>query len=81
MRQLVNVISGLTLVSALSLVGCANTSKEAAGTGVGAVTGAAIGYGVGGGAVGTIGGAAVGAVVGNVVGKSMDEEDKKNESK
>lgn len=63
----------LAVVLSLSLVGCANTSNEAWGTGGGAVAGAALGYGLGGGAWGTVGGAAAGAVVGNAIGKSMDE--------
>lgn len=65
---------GLITILTFILAGCANTSKEAWGTGGGAVAGAALGYGLGGGAVGTIGGAAAGAVVGNAIGKSMEGE-------
>lgn len=68
-----NKFMAMTLIAmTLTLVGCAGTSKEAWGTGAGAVTGAALGYGLGGGAVGTIGGAAAGAVVGNAIGKGME---------
>lgn len=63
----------LALILSISLMGCANTSKEAWGTGGGAVAGAALGYGLGGGAAGTIGGAAAGALIGNQIGKGMED--------
>ncbi|OGT45866.1 MAG: hypothetical protein A3E83_00620 [Gammaproteobacteria bacterium RIFCSPHIGHO2_12_FULL_41_20] len=63
----------------VSLVGCANTSKQDVGTVTGAVAGGLLGsvFGQGGGKVLAVGiGAVAGAFIGHAIGKSMDETDK-----
>ncbi len=56
----------------IGLTGCAGTSNQQLGTGVGAVAGGVAGNALFGGTVGTVGGAAAGALVGNEVGKRSD---------
>ncbi len=73
-------------ISALSLAlnGCANTSKTAAGAGIGALTGAGTGALIGslaggkdGGWIGALAGAAGGALIGTGIGYYLDEQDRK----
>jgi len=65
-----SIMGIVATASLLSLVACADMSRQdrdtVVGAGIGGVAGAAL---TGGSALGTVGGAAVGGVVGNQVGK------------
>lgn len=70
--------SCVTGIIALSLVGCADITKQDVGVLTGGVVGGVIGSHVGGGAGRTaciLGGSIIGAMIGGSVGKSMDELD------
>ena len=67
-------LTGLSLLAAISLVGC--DTYEQSGAATGAVVGGLLGNQVGGGSgrvLATIAGATAGSIVGGNVGKSMDE--------
>lgn len=69
----------VTVVVAMTLVGCAGMNKQQKGTAIGAGAGAAVGALAGGGVWGVLLGAAVGGVAGNLIGKQMDKQAKELE--
>jgi len=69
---LMTVLLGASLVT----TACANASKPATGTAIGAGAGGALGYAVGGGTGMLIGGA-IGGIFGYTAGKAMEEEDRR----
>lgn len=80
-RQLGFFVAGFCVAI---VMGCeTQPTKEAMGTGVGAVIGGLVGSQFGSGSgrtAATIGGVLLGAVVGNVIGKRMDEDDRRRMS-
>lgn len=72
-------IALVVLLCSISIVGCANMSKQDAGTIAGGVAGGLIGSTVGQGSgqvLAIAAGTLAGAYIGNMVGKSMDETDR-----
>lgn len=69
----------ITVVLAMTLVGCAGMNKQQKGTLIGAGAGAAVGAVAGGGIWGVLLGAAVGGAAGNLIGKEMDKQAKELE--
>ena len=69
----------ITVVLAMTLVGCAGMNKQQKGTLIGAGAGAAVGAAAGGGNWGVLLGAAVGGAAGNLIGKEMDKQAKELE--
>lgn len=61
--------SGVLLVAALGLGGCAGMTAQEKGTATGAAVGGVAGAAVGGGVLGTAAGAVVGGVIGHEVTK------------
>jgi surface antigen len=66
-------------VLSANIIGCADMTKQQAGTGIGAVVGGALGNAIGGKnkELATVIGVAAGAVVGNKIGQYLDEKDQK----
>lgn len=75
----IKFIKMIVLLSSISLIGCAQMTKQDVGTVTGGVAGGLLGsqFGKGGGQLLAIGaGTLAGAFIGGAVGKSMDETDK-----
>ena len=68
-----SILSFLTVIGSLMLVGCDNTSSTLGGGAIGTALGAATGYAIDGG----VGGAILGGVIGGLAGGAVGHEARK----